>query len=134
MDQVYSNILIYFYWKSLISWIQRPSAKLLSKRRQITGRFCWNYDVVHFSFSKIHPIENRQLPAIHIDWSCCKWTTYGNEDRMERTNSLSWSAVSQWSRECQPRSRLPDQYYCYPSADFSRQRFANFRFFKFEKL
>ena len=45
---------------------QRPSTKLLSIGRQITGRFCWNYDVVHFSFSKIHPIGNRQLPATHI--------------------------------------------------------------------
>ena len=33
--------------------------------RQITGRFCWNYDVVHFSFSKIRPIGNRLLPATH---------------------------------------------------------------------
>ena len=31
---------------------QRPSTKLLSIGRQITGRFCWNYDVVHFSFFK----------------------------------------------------------------------------------
>ena len=46
--------------------IQRPSTKLLSIGRQITGRFCYNYDVVHFSFSKIHPIGNQQLPATHI--------------------------------------------------------------------
>ena len=45
---------------------QRPSTKLLSIGRQITGRFSWNYDVVHFSFSKIHPIGNCQLPATHI--------------------------------------------------------------------
>ena len=45
---------------------QRPSTKLRSIGRQITGRFCWNYDVVHFSFSKIHPIRNRQLPVTHI--------------------------------------------------------------------
>ena len=45
---------------------QRPSTKLLSIGWQITGRFYWTYDVVQFSFSKIHSIGNRQLPATHI--------------------------------------------------------------------
>ena len=53
-----------------VSWMysmsQRLLTKLLSIERQITDRSCWNYDVVHFSFSKIHPIGNRQLPATHI--------------------------------------------------------------------
>ena len=45
---------------------QRPPTKQLSIGRHITVRFCWNYDVVNFSFSKIHPLGNRQLPVTHI--------------------------------------------------------------------
>ena len=63
---------------------QRPSTKLLSIGRQITGRFCWNYDEVHFSFSKIHPIGNRLLPATHI------WLVQLNKFREDRMVVSVW--------------------------------------------
>ena len=39
---------------------------LCSMGRQLTGRFCWTYDLGHLIFTSIHPIGSRQLPAIHI--------------------------------------------------------------------
>ena len=72
--------------------IKRPSTKLLSIERQITGRFCWNYDVVHFSFSKIRPIGNRQLPATHI-WLVMLQMNY------DITNSVKTVWVIMWRKQ-----------------------------------